>query len=99
MSVMARNRRKEERAAATGPVLLRRAGLPQMEMVGELRDESPNGFRAAYTEGMLASGDEVEFAAPHRGGSAVVVWSRVFGNQKEAGFLIRRLREGADTGS
>lgn len=96
---MAQNRRKEVRVAAAGSVLLRRLGLPRMEVVGELRDESANGFRAAYTEGMLSSGDEVEFVAPHRSGSAVVVWSRVFGHQKEAGFLIRRLREGEEAGS
>jgi len=99
MTVMAQNRRKEERVAAAGSVLLRRLGLPRMEVAGQLQDESASGFRAAYTEGMLSSGDEVEFVAPSRSGNAVVVWSRVFGHQKEAGFLIRRLREGEEAGS
>ena len=96
---MAQNRRKEERVAATGSVLLRRNALPRVEMVAELQDESANGFRVTYTEGMLSSGDEVEFVAPHRRGSAVVVWSRVFGLHKEAGFLIRSMREGDEAGS
>src|SRR5215813_10036135 len=84
------NRRREERVAASGNVTLRPANLPDA-IIAQLVDVSASGFRAAFSTGTLSSGEEVTFTSSGWSGVAVVVWSRIAGNMRECGFLVRKV--------
>jgi hypothetical protein len=90
-SVATHERRRDERSSASGKVSIHRCAPSSLDLVGELMDNSRGGFRASYSGGTLASGDEVYFEAPDRNGTAVVVWSRLQGGERQSGFWILAL--------
>ncbi len=58
--------------------------------LGDLKDVSNNGFRAAHTEPSLNPGTEVDFVHTLFRGKARVMWSRLADGLMESGFLIIR---------
>ena len=82
------NRRRETRSPAEGPVtMVVETPLPQ-EIVGTLLDRSASGFCARYHSSELQRGDRLRFRYKDAEGLAVVIWTRIFGTNIEAGFHI-----------
>jgi hypothetical protein len=87
------DRRLETRRMAAGDVILWLNGSP-LTVPGHLMDLAKSGFRARHSSPTLRSGHIVEFELAGVSGRAMVVWTRVLGDQVESGFLI--LAEGAE---
>ncbi len=86
MNLRTKNRRRDERHDANGPVSLA-AGRGQV-CEGDLVDVSEHGFRARHSLTVLCSGDIVEFAYAGRAGHATVAWTRISAQGVESGFFI-----------
>lgn len=86
MNLLTKNRRRDERHDANGPVSLS-TGLGQA-CRGALVDVSAHGFRACHSLSSLCSGDIVEFAYEGRSGHATVAWTRITAQGVESGFFI-----------
>ena len=80
--------RKEPRQPAEGPVLVRFADPQPLEILGQLMDVSPSGFRMAHANQSLHSGQVVEFSHHLAVGAARVMWNRIMDQRVETGFLI-----------
>jgi hypothetical protein len=87
------DRRVETRRMAAGDVTLWLNGTP-LTVSAHLMDLTKSGFRAHHSSPTLRSGYIVEFELAGVSGRAMVVWTRVLGDQVESGFLI--LAEGAE---
>jgi hypothetical protein len=81
-------KRREMRQPAEGPVLVRFADPQPLEILGELMDVSPSGFRMAHANQSLHSGQVVEFSHSLAVGAARVMWNRIVDQRVETGFLI-----------
>ena len=88
MSLAIGEKRRETRQPAEGPVLVRFADPQPLEIMGQLMDVSPSGFRMAHENHALQSGQTVEFSHGSAVGAARVMWNRITGNRVETGFLI-----------
>jgi len=82
------DRRKEERAPASGTVTLILFDQGRRELGALLLDQSRGGFRASHQCPELSAGAEVDFSCQYSAGRARVVWTRILGEQAESGFLI-----------
>ncbi len=80
--------RKEPRRPAEGPVLVRFADPQPLEILGQLMDVSPSGFRMSHANQSLHSGQVVEFSHSLAVGAARVMWNRIMDQRVETGFLI-----------
>ena len=92
MSSAINEKRRETRQPAQGPVLVRFADPQPLEILGQLMDVSPSGFRMAHTNQSLPSGQMVEFSHSSGVGAARVMWNRITENRVETGFLIVNVR-------
>jgi hypothetical protein len=81
-------KRREMRQPAEGPVLVRFADPQPLEILGQLMDVSPRGFRMTHSNQSLHSGQMVEFSHPLAVGAARVMWNRIMDQRVETGFLI-----------
>ena len=80
--------RREPRQPAEGPVLVRFADPQPLEILGQLVDVSPSGFRMAHANQSLQSGQMVEFSHSFAAGAARVMWNRILDQCVETGFRI-----------
>ena len=80
--------RTEPRQPAEGPVLVRFADPQPEEILGQLMDVSPSGFRMAHANQSLQSGQVVDFSHSLAAGAARVMWNRITDQRVETGFLI-----------
>ena len=94
-SVIAIDRRREPRRAATGPVRLYREDFMAGAVEGVLPDVSPHGFQASHNAPSLGQGDFVRFEHAFGSGRARVVWTRVMGAQVNSGFLLVPPKKGS----
>lgn len=85
---MSAERRREKRRPIAGPVCL----IPEEPLAravnGALLDDSEHGFRATHDEPTLRPGHCVRFEHASGAGRARVVWTRIFGERIESGFLV-----------
>ena len=81
-------KRRETRHPAEGPVLVSFSDPQHMEILGELVDVSPSGFRMAHGNQSLQSGQLVEFSHSLALGVARVMWNRIMDQRVETGFRI-----------
>ncbi len=83
-------RRRKERQAAEGEVVLFLEDPEPIEIQGRLVDVNATGFRAGHQYTALRAGQLVTFRHAFAQGFAQVVWNRVIGNLVESGFQILR---------
>jgi hypothetical protein len=88
MNVAVHEKRREVRHPAEGPVLVSFSDPQRMDILGDLVDVSPSGFRMAHANQSLQSGQVVEFSHTHAAGAARVMWNRIMDQRVETGFLI-----------
>ena len=88
MNLAVHEKRREIRQPAEGPVLVRFADPQPLEILGQLMDISPSGFRMSHANQSLQSGQVVEFSHAHAVGAARVMWNRIMDQRVETGFLI-----------
>ena len=88
MNLAVHEKRRETRHPAEGPVLVRFADPQPSEILGQLMDVSPSGFRMAHANQSLQSGQTVEFSHSLAAGAARVMWNRIVDQSVETGFLI-----------
>ena len=88
MNVAVHEKRREVRQPAEGPVLVNFANPQPMEILGELMDVSPSGFRMAHANQSLQSGQLVGFSHSLAIGTARVMWNRIMDHRVETGFRI-----------
>jgi hypothetical protein len=89
MNVAAHEKRREVRQPAEGPVLVCFSDPQRTELLGELMDVSPSGFRMAHAnQSLLQSGQLVEFSHSLAVGVARVMWNRIMDHRVETGFRI-----------
>jgi hypothetical protein len=81
-------KRQEIRRPAEGPVLVSFSDPQRMEILGELVDVSPSGFRMGHANQSLQSGQLVEFSHSFATGVARVMWNRIMDHRVETGFRI-----------
>ncbi len=83
-------RRRKERQAAEGEVVLFLEDPKPVWIRGRLVDVNATGFRAGHQYTTLRAGQLVTFRHAFAQGLARVVWNRVIGNLVESGFQILR---------
>ena len=88
MNVAIHEKRREVRQPAEGPVLVSFSDPQRMEILGDLMDLSPSGFRMAHANQSLQSGQLVEFSHSLAVGVARVMWNRIMDHRVETGFRI-----------
>ena len=88
MNVAVHEKRREVRQPAEGPVLVSFSDPQRTEILGELVDVSPSGFRMAHANQSLQSGQLVEFSHSLAVGVARVMWNRIMDHRVETGFRI-----------
>ena len=88
MNLAVHEKRREIRQPAEGPVLVRFADPQPLEILGQLMDISPSGFRMSHANQSLHSGQIVEFSHHLAVGAARVMWNRIVDQRVETGFLI-----------
>ena len=88
MNVAIHEKRKEIREPAEGPVLVNFSNPQPMEILGQLVDVSPSGFRMAHANQSLQSGQLVGFSHGLAIGTARVMWNRILDHRVETGFRI-----------
>jgi len=88
MNVAIHEKRREVRQPAEGPVLVSFSDPQRMEILGDLMDLSPGGFRMAHANQSLQSGQLVEFSHSFAVGVARVMWNRIMDHRVETGFRI-----------
>jgi hypothetical protein len=88
MNVAINEKRQEIRQPAEGPVLVNFADPQPMEILGELVDRSPSGFRMAHANQSLHSGQLVGFSHAFAMGTARVMWNRIMDHRVETGFRV-----------
>jgi len=88
MNVAIHEKRQEIRQPAEGPVLVNFSNPQPMEILGELMDVSPSGFRMAHANQSLQSGQMVGFSHGLAMGTARVMWNRILDHRVETGFRI-----------
>ena len=88
MNVAIHEKRREVRQPAEGPVLVSFSDPQRMEILGDLMDLSPSGFRMAHANQSLQSGQLVEFSHSLALGVARVMWNRIMDHRVETGFRI-----------
>jgi hypothetical protein len=88
MNVEVHEKRREVRQPAEGPVLVSFSDPQRTELLGELVDVSPSGFRMAHANQSLQSGQLVEFSHSLSAGVARVMWNRIMDHRVETGFRI-----------
>ena len=88
MNVAIHEKRREVRQPAEGPVLVSFSDPQRMDILGDLMDLSPSGFRMAHANQSLHSGQIVEFSHHLAVGAARVMWNRIVDQRVETGFLI-----------
>jgi len=88
MNVAIHEKRREIRQPAEGPVLVSFSDPQRMEILGDLMDLSPSGFRMAHANQSLQSGQLVEFSHSLAIGVARVMWNRIMDHRVETGFRI-----------
>jgi len=88
LAIHIQEQRKEARRPAEGPVLVCFSDPQPLEIVGQLMDVSPNGFRMSHANQSLQTGQVVEFSHAHAAGAARVMWNRIMDQRVETGFLI-----------
>jgi hypothetical protein len=88
MNVAIHEKRGEVRQPAEGPVLVSFSDPQRMEILGDLMDLSPSGFRMAHANQSLQSGQLVEFSHSLAVGVARVMWNRIMDHRVETGFRI-----------
>jgi ABC-type nitrate/sulfonate/bicarbonate transport system permease component len=88
MNVAIHEKRQEIRQPAEGPVLVNFSNPQPMEILGQLVDVSPSGFRMAHANQSLQSGQLVGFSHGLAIGTARVMWNRILDHRVETGFRI-----------
>lgn len=88
MNVGINEKRREIRQPAEGPVLVNFSNPQPIEVLGELVDVSPSGFRMAHANQSLPSGQLVGFSHASAIGTARVMWNRIMDHRVETGFRI-----------
>lgn len=88
MNVAIHEKRREVRQPAEGPVLVSFSDPQRMEILGDLMDLSPSGFRMTHANQSLQSGQLVEFSHSLAIGVARVMWNRIMDHRVETGFRI-----------
>jgi ABC-type nitrate/sulfonate/bicarbonate transport system permease component len=88
MNVAIHEKRREIREPAEGPVLVNFSNPQPMEILGQLVDVSPGGFRMAHANQSLQSGQLVGFSHGLAIGTARVMWNRIVDHRVETGFRI-----------
>ena len=88
MNVAIHEKRGEIREPAEGPVLVNFSNPQPMEILGQLVDVSPSGFRMAHANQSLQSGQLVGFSHGLAIGTARVMWNRILDHRVETGFRI-----------
>ena len=86
--VAVHEKRRETRQPAEGPILVSFSDPQLTEILGELVDVSPSGFRMSHANQSLQSGQLVEFSHSLAGGVARVMWNRIMDQRVETGFRI-----------
>ena len=92
MNIAINEKRRELRQPAEGPVLVNFSNPQPMEILGELVDVSPSGFRMSHANQSLHSGQMVEFSHSLAVGAARVMWNRIMDHRVETGFRIVNTR-------
>jgi len=92
MNLAVHEKRSETRQPAEGPVRVRFSDPQPLEILGELMDVSPSGFRMAHNNQSLQSGQTVEFSHSLAIGLARVMWNRIQDQRVETGFRILATR-------
>jgi len=88
LAIHIQEQRREARQPAEGPVLVRFADPQPLEILGQLMDVSPSGFRMSHANQALQTGQVVEFSHTHAAGAARVMWNRIMDHRVETGFRI-----------
>jgi ABC-type nitrate/sulfonate/bicarbonate transport system permease component len=88
MNVAIHEKRREIREPAEGPVLVNFSNPQPMEILGQLVDVSPGGFRMAHANQSLQSGQLVGFSHGLAIGTARVMWNRIVDHRVETGFRV-----------
>lgn len=86
-------RRSSRRRECSGEVRLFRNGPGVSQVRGSLSDISDEGFRMTHHCMELGAGEKIKFSHPYGQGWAIVIWTRVAGENVETGFLLTRDRE------
>jgi hypothetical protein len=81
-------RRAEPRKSNAGTVVLETIGPGSRRIHGKLVDVSAHGFRMRHSYFGLTPGDEVIVAEGIAARRLRVVWTRIFENRVESGFLV-----------
>jgi hypothetical protein len=81
-------RRREERVAAQGEVILILETPQIFEIRGRLLDKSASGFRASHMYPALTSGQVIRCRLEGVEILVRVVWNRIIEEEVESGFLI-----------
>jgi hypothetical protein len=82
------DRRREERHAAQGEVVLILETPQIFEVQGRLLDKSASGFRASHMYPALTSGQVIRCRLEKKEILVRVVWNRIIEEEVESGFLI-----------
>jgi len=82
------DRRREERIAARGEVILILETPQIFEVRGRLLDKSSQGFRASHMYPALTSGQIIRCRLEGVETLVRVVWNRIVEEEVESGFLI-----------
>jgi len=88
MNVAINEKRREIRQPGEGPVLVNFSNPQPMEVLGQLVDVSPGGFRMVHANQSLQSGQLVGFSHALAIGTARVMWNRIMDHRVETGFRI-----------
>ena len=88
MSFSVAEKRREARYPGRGGVMVRpeNPGVPIIQ--GRLLDVSASGFRMVHDCATLTAGQFVEFSHVEAKGRARVVWTRIFAETVESGFVV-----------
>ncbi len=88
------DRRRKERLAAEGAVILFFEDPEPVAIQGHMVDLSADGFRVVHRHRELRAGQEVAFHHSFANGLARVVWNRVLGHCVESGLRILKIATG-----
>jgi hypothetical protein len=88
MSVPPAEKRREPRYPGRGTVLVRSENPGARDIRGKLLDVSASGFRMVHDCAALTAGQFVEFSHVEAKGRARVVWTRIFAEAVESGFVL-----------
>jgi hypothetical protein len=88
MNVNTTERRRSIRRPCADEIVMLFVDESPGEMAGLLHDVSAEGFRATHHWLALSAGRKVRFKHSYDEGLATVMWTKVWGQKAESGFLV-----------